>query len=117
MDEQPIIGLAKREEEIFLPNRSDSIRLEERSPVLKLIQQVRNEAHRFAITFHRQLRAKQSVKMLLDEIPGIGEKRKTKLLQHFGSVENLRNATREQIQEQLGAKVGDQLYQALHSGS
>ena len=115
--QQPIIGLAKREEEIFLPNRPDSIKLEERSPVLKLIQQMRDEAHRFAVTFHRQLRAKRGLQMALDEISGIGAKRKTKLLQHFGSLENLRNATREEIKEQLGAKIGSRLYISLHPGT
>jgi excinuclease ABC subunit C len=114
LHEQPIFGLAKREEEIFLPNRSDSIKLEERSPVRKLIQQVRDEAHRFAITYHRQLRAKHSKRMALDEIEGIGPKRKKKLLQHFGSLENMRNATREQLQEQLGEKTGGRLYGELH---
>jgi excinuclease ABC subunit C len=112
--QQPIIGLAKREEEIFLPNRSDSIKLEERSPVLKLIQQARNEAHRFAITFHRQVRTKRGLQMALDEIPGIGAKRKSKLLEHFGSLENLRKASRQEIEERLGAKTGSKLYASLH---
>ncbi|MCI0611719.1 excinuclease ABC subunit UvrC, partial [bacterium] len=112
--QQPIIGLAKREEEIFLPEREYSIKLDERSPVLKLIQQVRNEAHRFAITFHRQLRTKQGLKMALDEIPGIGTKRKEQLLNRFGSLENLRQASREQIQELLGAKTGEKLFAVLH---
>lgn len=113
-DQQPIIGLAKREEEIFLPDREYSIKLDERSPVLKLIQQVRNEAHRFAITFHRQLRTKQGLKMALDEIPGIGTKRKEQLLNRFGSLENLRQASREQIQELLGSKTGEKLFAVLH---
>jgi excinuclease ABC subunit C len=114
LDQQPIIGLAKREEEIFLPDREYSIKLDERSPVLKLIQQVRNEAHRFAITFHRQLRTKQGLKMALDEIPGIGTKRKEQLLNRFGSLENLRQASREQIQELLGSKTGEKLFAVLH---
>jgi excinuclease ABC subunit C len=114
LDQQPIIGLAKREEEIFLPEREYSIKLDERSPVLKLIQQVRNEAHRFAITFHRQLRTKQGLKMALDEIPGIGIKRKEQLLNRFGSLENLRQASREQIQELLGSKTGEKLFAVLH---
>ena len=113
-DQQPIIGLAKREEEIFLPEREYSIKLDKRSPVLKLIQQVRNEAHRFAITFHRQLRTKQGLKMALDEIPGIGTKRKEQLLNRFGSLENLRQASRQQIQELLGAKTGDKIFALLH---
>jgi excinuclease ABC subunit C len=112
--QQPILGLAKKEEEIFLPNRSDSIKLEERSPVLKLVQQVRDEAHRFAISFHRQLRTKRGLRMALDEIPGIGPKRKTKLLQHFGSMANLRSASRDEIDQLVGARIGSQLYASLH---
>ncbi len=114
LDQQPMIGLAKREEEIFLPGHEQSIKLDKRSPVLKLIQQVRNEAHRFAITFHRRLRTKQGLKMVLDEIPGIGAKRKEQLLNRFGSLENLRQASREQIQELLGAKTGEKLFAVLH---
>ena len=114
MNDQPIMGLAKREEEIFLPGRSESIRLEERSPVLKFIQQVRNEAHRFAITFHRQLRSKRSMEMAFDEIRGIGPKRKQILLQHFGSLERVRMATKEELQDQLGPVQGNRLYAKLH---
>jgi excinuclease ABC subunit C len=114
LQQQPIMGLAKREEEIFLPGRSDSIRLERQSPVLKLIQQVRDEAHRFAITFHRQLRSKKGMRLSLDEIPGIGMKRKEQVLQHFGSMENLQKATLEQVQKILGQKTGSKLYSTLH---
>jgi excinuclease ABC subunit C len=115
--QQPVIGLAKREEEIFLPDREESIKLDRRSHVLKLIQQVRNEAHRFAITFHRQLRTKHGLKMVLDEIPGIGLKRKEQILQKFGSLENLRQASRQQIQELLGSKTGEKLFSMLHPES
>ena len=115
--EQPIMGIAKREEEIFLPGREESIKLDKRSHVLKLIQQVRNEAHRFAITFHRQVRTKQGLKMVLDEIPGIGLKRKEQILQRFGSLENLRQASRQQIQELLGSKTGEKLFSVLHPES
>jgi excinuclease ABC subunit C len=114
LHQQPIIGLAKREEEIFLPDQAESIKLEERSPVLKLVQQIRNEAHRFAISFHRQLRSKKGMQMVLDEIRGIGPMRKSQLLQHFGSLENLRNATEKQIQELVGMKTGAKLYDLLH---
>ena len=114
LQQQPIMGLAKREEEIFLPGRPDSIRLERQSPVLKLIQQVRDEAHRFAITFHRQLRSKKGMRLSLDEIPGIGMKRKEQVLQHFGSMENLQKATLEQVQKILGQKTGSKLYSTLH---
>jgi excinuclease ABC subunit C len=114
LKDQPIMGLAKREEEIFLPGRFDSIKLEERSPVLKLIQQVRNEAHRFAITFHRQLRTKRSMELAMDEIRGIGPKRKQILLQHFGSLERVREASKEELQKKLGSVHGDRLYTKLH---
>jgi excinuclease ABC subunit C len=114
LKDQPIMGLAKREEEIFLPGRFDSIKLEERSPVLKLIQQVRNEAHRFAITFHRQLRTKRSMELAMDEIRGIGPKRKQILLQHFGSLERVREASKEELQKKLGSVHGDRLYAKLH---
>ncbi|MCI0414669.1 excinuclease ABC subunit UvrC [bacterium] len=114
LNDQPIMGLAKREEEIFLPGHSDSIKLEERSPVLKLIQQVRNEAHRFAITFHRQLRTKRSMELAMDEIRGIGPKRKQILLQHFGSLEKVRMASKEELQKKLGPVHGDRLYSKLH---
>jgi excinuclease ABC subunit C len=117
MSDQPIMGLAKREEEIFLPGRSESIKLEERSPVLKFIQQMRNEAHRFAITFHRQLRSKRSMELAFDEIPGIGPKRKQLLLQHFGSLEKVRMATREELQAKIGTVHGDRLYAKLHPES
>jgi excinuclease ABC subunit C len=112
--DQPIMGIAKREEELFLPGREESIKLDKRSHVLKLIQQVRNEAHRFAITFHRQVRTKQGLQMVLDEIPGIGLKRKEQILQRFGSLENLRQASIQQIQELLGSKTGDKLFSILH---
>src|SRR4029078_5854566 len=114
MNDQPVMGVAKREEEIFLPGRSESIRLEERSPVLKLIQQVRNEAHRFAITFHRQLRGKRSLEMELDAIEGIGPRRKQRLLQHFGSLDRIRSASKQELQDKLGFSQGDKLYDHLH---
>lgn len=114
LDQQPIIGLAKQEEEIFLPGQSESIKLEERSPVLKFVQQIRNEAHRFAISFHRQLRSKKGMHMVLDELQGIGPKRKTQLLERFGSLENLRNASEKEIQERVGTKTGTKLYSLLH---
>jgi excinuclease ABC subunit C len=114
LQQMPIMGLAKREEEVFLPNRPDSIRLDRRSPVLKLIQQIRDEAHRFAITFHRQLRTKKGMAMSLEEIPGIGTRRMEQVLQHFGSLENLQKASLEQIQQILGQKTGSKLYSSLH---
>ena len=88
----PILGLAKQREEIFLPGESNPITLAERSEARKLLQRIRDEAHRFAITYHRTIRSKHSFGSLLDKIPGIGTKRKVALLKHFGSVDAIREA-------------------------
>ena len=88
----PILGLAKQREEIFLPGESNPITLAERSEARKLLQRIRDEAHRFAITYHRTIRSKHSFGSLLDQIPGIGTKRKVALLKHFGSVDAIREA-------------------------
>ncbi|HZS59351.1 MAG TPA: excinuclease ABC subunit UvrC [Gemmatimonadaceae bacterium] len=95
--EMPIVSLAKREEEIFVPGRSESIRLSRRSPGLRLVQQARDEAHRFAITFQRKRRAVRTVTSELLKIPGIGPVRRRALLRAFGSVQGVRDATVEQI--------------------
>jgi excinuclease ABC subunit C len=97
LGELPVVSLAKREEEIFVPGRSDSIRLSRRSPGLRLIQQARDEAHRFAITFQRKRRAVRTVTSELLKIPGIGPVRRRALLKAFGSVQGVRDATIEQI--------------------
>jgi len=97
MEDQPIIGLAKRLEEIFRPGISDPQTLPKSSPSLHLLQQVRDEAHRFAITFHRSLRKKRTVHSELDDIKGIGEKRRKALLKTFGSVESIRKASVDEL--------------------
>lgn len=94
---QPIISLAKREEEIFLPGRSESLRLSRRSPALRLLQQARNEAHRFAVTFQRVRRTRRTVTSALMEAPGIGATRRRQLLRAFGSVQGVREASVEEI--------------------
>ncbi len=86
----PIFGLAKQFEEIYLPGRKDGIQLGDRSPARHLIQRLRDEAHRFAITFHRNLRGKRMTRSVLDDVPGLGEKRKTQLLARLGSVDAMR---------------------------
>lgn len=91
--DQQILGLAKREEEVFLPGRSESILLPRHSEALYLIQRVRDEAHRFAVSFHRKLRTKRMTHTVLDEIPGIGPKRRQAMLKHFGSLEKIRSAS------------------------
>ena len=93
----PVIGLAKREEEIFVPGRSEPVVLDRRHPGLRALQALRDEAHRFAITYHRELRRKRLTESLLDDLPGIGEKRKLALLKAFGSVRELRKAAPEEV--------------------
>ena len=93
----PLAGLAKEREELFLPGRTDPIVLPATSPALYLVQRLRDEAHRFAITYHRDLRAKRSVRSAFDDLPGVGPKRKRELLKVFGSIKRVRDAPVEQI--------------------
>ena len=89
----PIASIAKKEEELFTPDSSESIRLDRSSPALFLLQQARDEAHRFAITYHRKARTSTSLKSTLDLVPGIGPSRKRALICRFGSVKAVREAT------------------------
>ncbi|MBA2373926.1 MAG: excinuclease ABC subunit UvrC [Chloroflexi bacterium] len=93
----PLAGLAKEREELFLPGRSDPILLPSTSSALYLVQRLRDEAHRFAITYHRDLRAKRAVRSAFDDLPGVGPKRRRELLKVFGSVKRVRDAPVEQI--------------------
>lgn len=89
----PVIGLAKQEEEVFFPHKSEPLRLPRHAQALYLVQRIRDEAHRFAITAHRKRRAKQGLASALDSIPGIGPAKQKSLLKHFGSVDKIRDAT------------------------
>lgn len=102
LEDQPIIGLAKRLEEVFVPGESEARLLPRTSSSLRLLQQIRDETHRFAITFHRQRRKKRTLHSELDNIPGVGEKRRQRLLKVFGSVKNIRQATEEELTEKAG---------------
>ncbi len=93
----PVVGLAKQEEEIFFPHKSDSLMLPRHSQGLYLIQRIRDEAHRFAITSHRARRSKQGMASALDSIPGIGPAKRKSLLKHFGSVDKIRDATLDEL--------------------
>ncbi len=93
MDDVPLAGLAKRHEELFVVDSKEPIRLGRRSQGLYLVQRVRDEAHRFAITYHRNLRAKRGMQSALDVVPGIGPKRRQALLKQFGSVQAIREAS------------------------
>jgi excinuclease ABC subunit C len=101
----PIVSLAKREEEVFLLGRSEPLRLSRRSPALRLLQQARDEAHRFAITFQRKRRAVRTITSELLRIPGIGDNKRRQLLSSFGSVQAIREATPEKIAELPGFSV------------
>ncbi|MBI4731018.1 MAG: excinuclease ABC subunit UvrC [Chloroflexi bacterium] len=96
-DKVPVVGLAKQEEEIFFPHKSDSLMLPRHSQGLYLIQRIRDEAHRFAITAHRSRRSKQGMASALDSIPGIGPAKRKSLLKHFGSVDKIREATLDEL--------------------
>jgi excinuclease ABC subunit C len=98
----PIIGIAKRLEEIYYPGDSVPLYIDKTSETLKLIQKMRDEAHRFGITHHRDQRSKSMVVSELDAIKGIGEKSKEALLRQFKSVEGIRNATDEELEKVLG---------------
>ena len=93
----PLAGLAKEREELFLPGRSDPVLLAATSPALYLVQRLRDEAHRFAITYHRGLRARRVVRSAFEDLPGVGPKRKRELLKVFGSIKRVREAPVEQI--------------------
>ncbi len=106
----PVIGLAKRIEEIFTPEAKDAFNLPKTSPALKLLQQLRDEAHRFAITYHRKLRSKRTLQTELTTISGLGEKTAFKLLEHFGSVDAVSQATIEELKAVTGAKIAETIY-------
>ncbi|MBN2890748.1 MAG: excinuclease ABC subunit C [Bacteroidales bacterium] len=109
-DKVEIISIAKKLEEIFRPNDPYPLYLDKNSPTLKIIQQARDEAHRFGITFHRQKRGKEMTKSQLTEINGIGEKSMQRLIQHFGSVSRIKEASIDELYEMLGTSKGKLVY-------
>ncbi len=108
-----IIGLAKRIEEIFFPNNPNPLVLSHDNPGLQLLQRLRDEAHRFGITFHRQLRSKQAVKSALDNIPGIGPKTKKLLKQKFGTVSQIRKTPFDELSSVVGQRIAQLIQQVL----
>ena len=104
-----IIGLAKKLEEVFLPNNSDPELIPKTSSGLKLLQQVRDEAHRFAITFHRARRSKRTIKSELTDIKGIGILIAKKLLETFGSLEEIKKSNFEELEKIVGKKKAELL--------
>jgi excinuclease ABC subunit C len=101
------VGLAKKEELVFTRDAAEPIIFETNSPALLLLQRIRDEAHRFAVTYHRKSRTKRDFRSELDDIPGVGSRRRRMLLTRFGSVASIRRATREELVPVLGAKVAD----------
>ena len=116
LEDISVVGLAKRFEEVYRPGESDPVRIPRDSPALYLLQQVRDEAHRFAITYHRTLRAKKMTTSVLDEVPGLGPTRRTRLLKEFGSVKRLREQDTETLKglAWLPDAVAVDLYARLH---
>jgi excinuclease ABC subunit C len=104
-EDQPVIGLAKRLEEVFVPNTADSLTISKSSPSLLLLKQVRDEAHRFAITYNRKVRSKRTIKSELDKIPGIGPTKSHALLKKFGSITRIKSATAEKLAEVQGINL------------
>lgn len=99
------VGLAKQEELLFLRDRLEGIALPAQSPALRLVQQIRDEAHRFAVTFHRSKRAKNTLRSELDAVAGVGPRRRKQLLTTFGSLSGVRRASREELERVVGPKV------------
>lgn len=116
LDNQPIIALAKRLDEVFKPGFSDPQNVPRDSAGLKLLQRVRDESHRFAVTYHRTLRKKRTLTSELNSIPGIGEKRKNDLLKHFRSVENIKALSVEELAEvdSISIKLARHIFNHLH---
>ncbi len=112
----PVVGLAKKLEEVFVPHRSKPIIIERGEESLYLLQRVRDEAHRFAVTYHRQLRDRSMVDSILDDVEGVGPARKKALIKHFGSVKKMRAATHAELADVIPDRVAKELYSALHGG-
>ena len=110
----PVVGLAKKLEEVYFPLREEPLVIPRGDEALYLLQRVRDEAHRFAVTYHRQLRGKRMVDSVLDEVPGIGPARKRALLRTFGSLKRIREAEEVDLAGVVPAEVAASLYRVLH---
>ena len=111
-----VIALAKREEEVFVPDRPDPIRARPARPGLQLLQRIRDEAHRFAITHHRQRRDTRAFASIFDTLDGIGPSRRRAILQHFGSADRFLAASQEELEAVPGlpAKTARSVFGQLH---
>ncbi len=107
LDRLIAVGIAKQEELLFTRDRVEGLALPRESSALRLVQRIRDEAHRFAITFHRKSRTKRDLHSALDDVPGIGARRRKQLLTTFGSVAGVRRASRQELEAAVGAKTAD----------
>ncbi|MGB2805982.1 MAG: excinuclease ABC subunit UvrC [Candidatus Zixiibacteriota bacterium] len=116
MEKQDVVALAKRLDEVFLPQRSDPLMIPKGSASLKLLKKIRDEAHRFAVEYHRKLRKKRIIRSELDQIPGVGPARRASLLKHFGSVAKIREANSEELVSLQGInkRVAENIYNHFH---
>ncbi|MFM8870800.1 MAG: excinuclease ABC subunit UvrC, partial [Actinomycetota bacterium] len=116
-DEIPVASLAKRYEEVYIPGRSEPVRIGRGSDALFMLQRIRDEAHRFANTFHREVRGKRMLESELDGIPGLGKTRANRLLAELGDIKAVKSATREQLTalSWLPSKVADSIFSHFHS--
>ncbi|HEX2463535.1 MAG TPA: excinuclease ABC subunit UvrC [Thermoanaerobaculia bacterium] len=115
VEETPMVGLAKREEEIYLPDHPEPLRLSRRDPGLQLLQQVRDEAHRFALSRHRRRRSKRVLRTRFDDLTGVGKLRRRLLVERFGNFPALRRARLDEIQSVLGQRLGRSVFDQLRA--
>ena len=115
-DQIPVASLAKQFEEVYVPGKADPVRIPRQSEALYMLQRIRDESHRFAITYHRQLRDKRMTKSVLDDVPGLGPARRKRLLKEFGSLKKVKAATLEELQAPswLPDAVAEELWNRLH---
>ena len=115
VEETSIVSLAKREEEIYVPGLPEPLRLRRDDAGLRLLQEIRDEAHRFAVSRHRRRRSARTLHSRLDELAGIGPRRRKLLIQTFGSVQGVREASLEDLRKALGAVTGQRIFEQLHA--
>jgi len=116
LDKQPVIALAKRLDEVFIPGHTEPQNIRRDSPGLRLLQRVRDESHRFAVTSHRKLRKKRTLKSVLEIIPGVGKKRRDALLKKFGSIKKIKSASVEELAagEEINKKLAEEIWRFFH---
>ena len=116
-DNLPVIGIAKRLEEIFYPNDNIPLYLDKRSETLKIIQHLRNEAHRFAINFHRNKRSTKALASAFDQIPGIGEKTKLVVLKKYKSLKKIKELSEMELSKEIGISKAKKIISFLNTYS